>query len=80
MDKLNQSLRAPRAALESAIAVGKTLRCVKSMDDYAKLINIPRSTLTRRRKEPAELTIREAKRIAKVAGLDLGDFVAKLSG
>lgn len=79
MTKVNKILRTPRAELEAAIARGRSLRRV-DLSDYCALVGIHNTTLHRRRKDPATLTIREARRIAKVAEIDFGEFASNLSG
>lgn len=69
MDKVN------KVALETAITAARTLHRIKTLDAYAEMLGMTASTLLHRRNQPDTLTIREAYKISRLAGINFPEFV-----
>lgn len=80
MSKIARERLTPKAALEAAIGAGKIYACVDDFEGYCKYVKISPSTLNRRRKQPGDLTVSELKRIARTAGISLGELAEQIGG
>lgn len=80
MSKTARARLSPKAALEAAIGAGKIYARVDDFEGYCKFIKMSPATLYRRRRQPTQLTIAELKRIARTAGVRLGELAEQIGG